>query len=171
MRRIAGWSRLNDWSEFCATYSAMCSYAQAVSPTSALSPSVYQLPTQPSRRSYSAPRRTGINLCRDPSVCRSHLGQLSAQRLGLLGAQQHSQATRAVRTATAPAPFMDDWACQWEMTKLDAPPNPQFHTRQPITKPFVDDPYSSVKVSVRGLLGKWVTYNENWFCFLPNLTF
>jgi len=99
----------------------------------------------------------------------SHVGQLSAQRLGLLGAQQHSQATRAVRTATAP--FMDDWACQWEMTKLDAPPNPQFHTRQPITKPFVDDPYSSVKVSVRGLLGKWVTYNENWFCFLPNLTF
>jgi len=52
---------------------------------------------------------------------------------------------------------MDDWACLWEMTKLDAPPNPQFLTRQPITKPFVDDPYSSVKVSVQGLLGKWVT--------------
>ena len=54
------------------------------------------------------------------------------------------------------------------MTKLDPPPNPQFHTRQPITKPSVDDPYSSVKVSVRGLLGKWVTYNENWFCFFSS---
>ena len=33
------------------------------------------------------------------SVCRSHLGQLGAQRLGQLGAQHLGQATKAVQTA------------------------------------------------------------------------